>query len=50
MELQILRRETCALADARQHARADLLAFVKCKDDVKPSLSLEDAMTFRTDV
>ncbi len=35
------------LCDAREHARADFLVFVKGKDVIVPTLTLEDAMGAR---
>jgi hypothetical protein len=31
--------EPRVLCDARQHARADLVAIVKCEDEIKPALT-----------
>lgn len=41
---QVLRRETSAFGDARQHARADLLVVVKGEHEVCPAISLERSM------
>lgn len=39
MGLQVGGMQACMLREARQHARANLLTIVKCKDCVGPPLS-----------
>jgi hypothetical protein len=42
--LQIVWLQTGAFGEAREHSRPDLLTFVKCEDEIGPSLPLKNAM------
>ena len=41
---EVLGFQACVLGETGEHARADLLAVVKCKDDRRPAGTLEDSV------